>query len=215
MRLFSADIYSRITPPHKAEKPPGKPAAGCSGASGWAARSDPHVEVSTRSEERDASVARGIGSRARMPRSRRRRHRRIDPGRSRIVRRVSTPFALRQSPGGLPPRGVAVTMVFPDITRMSGGCDARARSGRADPPHSRKPSLRRGLLARLYRQTACARATGHGEPVAIGSPAELATWKLSLPRLVARGTEPPRVRVTSRRKPPAHSRLSQDADTMS
>lgn len=152
-------------------------------------------EVSTRSVERGASVLRGIGSRARMPRSRRRRHRRIDPGRSRIVRRASTPFALRQSPGGLPPRGVAVTMV------SLYGYDARARSSRADPRQSRKPSLLRGLLARLYRQTAFARATGHGEPVAIGSPAELATWKLSLPRLVARGTEPPRVRVASRGKP--------------
>jgi len=137
----------------------------------WGRTRRPAHRVSTRSEERGASVLRGIGSRARMPRSRRRRHRRFDSGRLRIVRRAGTPFARRQSPGGLPPRGVAVTMVFPDITRMSGGCDARARSSRADPRQSRKPSLPRGLLVHLCRQTASARATGHGEPVAIGSPA--------------------------------------------
>jgi len=44
MRLFSADIYSHITPPHKAETPPGKPAAVCSGANSGDARGDPHIE---------------------------------------------------------------------------------------------------------------------------------------------------------------------------
>jgi hypothetical protein len=170
MRLFSADIYSHITSPHKAERPPGKPAAVCSGANGRGARSDPHIE-SLHAPKSVAHPCSSIGSRARMPRSRRRRHRRIDSGRLRIARRVDKPFARRQSPGGLPPRGAAVTMVFPDTTRVSGGCDARARSSRADPRQSRKPSLPRGLLVHLCRQTASARATGHGEPFAIGSPA--------------------------------------------
>jgi len=158
-----------------------------------------------------------------LPRSRRRRHRRIDP----VCLRVGDARANRSPSASLLAAchrlGAAVTSGFvrhrqgvavPDTTRVSGGLiDARTRSGRVDPWHPRKPSLPPGLLVHLHRQTACREGDESCGPVHRRIASELATWRLAPPRLVARGTEPPRVRVASRGMPARMPRLSRGACT--
>jgi hypothetical protein len=96
---------------------------GCSTANDRDARSDPHVEVSTHAPESVAHpccAASGPGPECPV-------HGGVDTDASTLaacasLRHASKPFALRQSPGGLPPRGVAVTMVSPqhheDVRRL-------------------------------------------------------------------------------------------------
>jgi len=127
-----------------------------------------------------------------LPRSRRRRHRRLDPGRD-TRRDASANRRLRQSPGGLPPPGVAVTLVSSAITRMDGGYDAQHGQGRADQRQTREPSCCRDCSSILADRRPVRKQRSCGR-VALGLPAELARWRRMPPRLVAQGTEPPRVR---------------------
>jgi hypothetical protein len=129
------------------------------------AQGNPHVEVSTHAPKSVAhprSAASGPGPE--LACSRWRRHRRIDPGRLRIRRHASEPFAFHQSPGGLPPPECRGDAGFFRHHEDVGWLDARARSGRADSRQSREPSLPRGLLVRLCRQTVSATTTGLVNP---------------------------------------------------
>jgi len=135
------------------------------------AQGDPHVEVSTRAPKSAAHPLRS----SRVPGPKCCVDGGVDTDASTMAASCikdarSEPFRLRQSPGGRPPLGVAVTLVFPDIARMTGG-SVRTRSGRVDLQRSREPSSLRELHAGLFRQTASATATGLFRPDAIELPA--------------------------------------------
>jgi len=179
------------------------------------AQGDPHVEVSTHTPESVAhprSAASGPGPE--LACSRWRRHRRIDPGCLRIRRHASKPFAFHQFPGGLPPPECRGDAGFSGITRMSDGL--MLEHGLAVPTrgNSRKPRLLRGLLVRLCRQTASAKAPDlvnrspsgcqqAGNVEALASSARCTGHRAAS---CARGLP---------REAEAHSRLSRDAGTMS